>query len=250
MSVNLNELDSILEKVSDLKVFFDFGQKTVPALEDVSAFIREIGPAVESLRAMIEVTSVRIPKASEQLARVNQTSEQASTDILNTIDKMVALLEGLMNQGYGAGSSDTVSKTAESVSKSITALVEKSGWDEDIRQLYNVWDLHEQSLKSMNPASGIKAQLQTLQEDCTNIMMALQVQDITGQQISMVIGTLQAIGDVIDNLAEHFSEVAAVRHELAELNRADGTEKVGAEDTKRLVESLLMKARSGEVLKQ
>lgn len=250
MSVNLNELDSILEKVSDLKVFFDFGQKTVPALEDVSAFIREIGPAVDSLKAMIEVTSVRIPKASDQLARVNQTSEQASTDILNTIDKMMAMIDGLMNQGHDDGVSDTVSKTAGKVSETIKALVEKSGWDEDIRQLFNVWDLHEQSLKSLNPANGIKTQLQTLQEDCTNIMMALQVQDITGQQISMVIGTLQAIGDVIDNLAEHFSEVAAVRHELSELSRETSPEKVGAEDTKRLVESLLMKARSGEVIKQ
>jgi chemotaxis regulatin CheY-phosphate phosphatase CheZ len=246
MSVNLNELDSVLGKVSELKVFFDFGQKTIPILEDLWSFFREIGPGVESVKAMIEVTSARLPKATDQLGRVNQTSEQASNDILNTIDTMMGLIDALSGHQPNTQASDAVAKTGEKVSKQIATLVEKSGWDEDVRELLNVWDLHEQSLKSFDPGAQVKTNLDSLREYCTNIMMALQVQDITGQQISMVIGTLQAIGDVVNNLSEHFSDVAAAKNTESQEEREGDPESIGAENTKRLVESLLQKARSGD----
>ncbi len=249
MSVNTNELNTVLEKVSELKVFFDFGQKTVPVLEDVSAFVREVGPAVESLKAMIEVTSERIPRATEQLGRVNQTSEQASTDILNTLDKMNALLDSLLTHDAPCAPPDVVLETSQKMSQWVSILVDKAGWDTDIRELFNLWDLHQQSLKSLRPEKGLRDKLKSLKDDCTNIMMALQVQDITGQQIAMVIGILQAIGDVLNTLASHFSDVAGSgRDEQKEQNVQSGGN-VGSDDTKRLVESLLVKARTGELVR-
>ena len=108
MSMNLRELDDVLQKIAELRVFFDFGQKTVPLLDDVVSFVNEIGPAIESMKALVRVASTKIPKASDQLVRVNQTSEQASNDILNTVDRMISVIEQLKSEDNGAGSSDAV----------------------------------------------------------------------------------------------------------------------------------------------
>ena len=249
MSVDISEFNSVLEKVTELKVFFDFGQKSVPAMEDVAAFMREIGPAVESLKAMMEVTSERIPRASEQLDRVNQTSEQASTDMLNTLDKMISMLEAILNVEPATALPESITETADKVSQWVSILVDKAGWDSDIRELFNLWDLHQQSLRSFTANTGLTDKLRSLKDDCTSIMMALQVQDITGQQIATVIGILQAIGDVLNNLSDHFSDVATARRENETEKPTPAPGSVGSEDTKRLVESLLVKARSGELMK-
>ena len=125
MSMNVRELDGVLQKVAELRVFFDFGQKTVPLLDDVASFVSEIGPAVESMKALVHVASTKIPKASEQLVRVNQTSEQASNDILNTIDRMVSIIEEMENQGAAESSPESVRQTAAKVAQSINVLVEQ-----------------------------------------------------------------------------------------------------------------------------
>jgi chemotaxis regulatin CheY-phosphate phosphatase CheZ len=248
MSMNLSELDDILQKVAELRVLFDFGRKTVPIIDDVVSFVNEIGPAIESMKTLIRVASTKIPKASEQLGRVNQTAEQASNDILNTTDRMVSLIETMKDGGSGNGAQELLLRTAEKVSASVNTLVDKSGWDEDVQQLLNYWELHFQSLKASNASDGLGSRLEELRKDCTDVMMALQVQDITGQQIAMVIGTMQALGDVLQDLAKHFDDVAPVFPSTDELPHVPLTESVGADDRKRLVESLLIKARSGELL--
>jgi chemotaxis regulatin CheY-phosphate phosphatase CheZ len=246
--MNLRELDDVLQKVAELRVFFDFGQKTIPLLDDVVSFVNEIGPAIESMKALVRVASTKIPKASDQLVRVNQTSEQASNDILNTIDRMIEVIENIKTQDAGNGPAESVLQTAAKVAQSVNILVDKSGWDDDVRQLLTDWEAHYQSLKAGNSAIDIRPKLDDLHKDCTDVIMALQVQDITGQQISMVIGTMQALGDVIQDLSEHFAFVAEVSSAKSESPVAPVAENVGADERKKLVESLLVKARSGELL--
>jgi chemotaxis regulatin CheY-phosphate phosphatase CheZ len=250
MSMNLRELDDVLQKIAELRVFFDFGQKTVPLLDDVVSFVNEIGPAIESMKALVRVASTKIPKASDQLVRVNQTSEQASNDILNTVDRMISVVEQMKSEDRGAGSSEEVFQTADLVAQSVNLLVDKSGWDDDVRQLLSNWELHFQSLKTGKPSMDIRSKLEDLSKDCTDVMMALQVQDITGQQIAMVIGTMQALGDVLHDLSQHFAFVAEVTSPAPENSVASLSENVGADERKKLVESLLLKARSGELLQR
>jgi chemotaxis regulatin CheY-phosphate phosphatase CheZ len=94
----------------------------------------------------------------------------------------------------------------------------------------------------------MRSKLADLRKDCTDVMMALQVQDITGQQISVVIGTMQALGDVLNGLMEHFGEVAEFAKVSSDIPAVSASENVGADERKKLVESLLVKARTGELL--
>ena len=246
MSMNVRELDDMLQKVAELRVFFDFGQKTVPLLDDVASFVSEIGPAIESMKALVHVASTKIPKASEQLVRVTQTSEQASNDILNTVDRMVSIIEEMENQSAAESSPESARQTAAKVAQSINILVDKSGWDDDVRELLSNWELHCQSTKRGNP--DMRSKLADLRKDCTDVMMALQVQDITGQQISVVIGTIQALGDVLNGLMKHFADVAEFAKVSSDIPAVPASENVGADERKKFVDSLLVKARTGELL--
>jgi chemotaxis regulatin CheY-phosphate phosphatase CheZ len=266
-TINEKELDTILQKVSELKVFFDFGQRTLPLLDEVTGFVEQIGSAVDGMKALVQVTSDKIPKASEQLEKVNRASEQASNEILNTLDKMIATLEAMVEGDSGSiGPGDDIQKTAERVAQAVSELVEKAGWDLDIVRLSNIWDAHYQSLKGQKPSDEAKQKLQGLRDDCTNIMMALQVTDITEQQIAMVIGTIQAIADILKRLMDQLAMSLQVRPKTGEPaipaapeptpapqpepeTPGPTPEMVGADERKKLVESLLKKARSGDLLR-
>jgi chemotaxis regulatin CheY-phosphate phosphatase CheZ len=58
---------------------------------------------------------------------------------------------------------------------------------------------------------GDHTRLASLQDDCTNIMIALQVQDITAQQIAAVNKLMQSVDEGLGRLMRHFTDVATER---------------------------------------
>lgn len=245
--MNPKQLDSVLQKVSELKVFFDFGERTLPLLEEVATFTQEIGPVIEGIKSLVDVTSQKLPKASEQLGRVNEFSERASTDILNTVDKMVATIEGMQTPDHNRVVGDMVDDTTRKVNTIVDALARRFGNDEDIIELLNAWDLHCQSLQALNTPTAVQMKLESLREDCTNIMMSLQVQDITGQQIASVIGLMQAVDDVLRKLLTEVSDIIQFTQPEQPVITAPSPEYVGVDERKKMVDSLLRKARTGDL---
>jgi chemotaxis regulatin CheY-phosphate phosphatase CheZ len=245
--MKLQELDGVLDKMSELRVFFDFGARAVPLLEEIGSFVKEIGPVIEGLRSLVEVTSQKLPKASEQLGKVNESSERASNDILNSIDRMIATIESIQTPGSDHLGGDIVQQTSQKVGAVVDLLAKKHESDEDIIELLNTWHLHAQSLTALNRATDVQPKLQSLHEDCTNIMMSLQVQDITGQQIATVIGLMQAIDDVLRKLLLEASEAIQLTQSVQQAPASPSIEYVGVDERKKMVDSLLLKARSGDL---
>jgi chemotaxis regulatin CheY-phosphate phosphatase CheZ len=56
--------------------------------------------------------------------------------------------------------------------------------------------------------TGTHPMLESIQGDCTNIMIALQVQDITAQQIAAVNKLMQSVDEGLTRLLRHFTDVA------------------------------------------
>lgn len=242
------ELDGILEKASELKVFFEFGQKTLPALEEVGSFVQRIGPLVDGIRSLSAITSERLPKATAQLERVNLSSEKASNDILNTVDRMMNQIEDLKRQVRSHLGAENLVESSRDVNSAIDAVAAKLPGDADLASLLSAWDLHRQSLSALQPSAALSASLEQLSDDCTNVMMAQQVQDITGQQIASVIGLMQAVGDVMRRLVAEIGDAApAAEPEAPVETAATPPTFVGADERKRMVEALLAKARSGDL---
>lgn len=244
--MKLQEIDGILEKMSELRVYFDFGARAIPLLDEVGKFVQEIGPVIEGIRSLIEVTSQKLPKASDELGRVNQFTESASTEILNTVDKMITTIESIQTPGFDHVGGNIVEQTTQKVAGVVDMLAKKHPKDEDVVELLNAWDLHAQSLSTLGRVNEAQAKLQSLRDDCNSIMTSLQVQDITGQQIAAVIGLMQAIDDVLRKLLAQASEAIQPPHPKDEEQTVLLPESVGVDERKKMVDSLLQKARSGD----
>ena len=247
--MNQQELDGTLQKAAELKVFCEYGQRTIPALDEILAFVKEISPAIEDLKAVVDVATVNIPKAAGQLERVTQATEQASTDILNTLDRMVATLDKLMSSVASGKISVDLGAAATKMAGVVKKMVEKSGWDDDVRELAETWESHLRSIKAAHPTSNLEGILKDLQSNCTEIMMSLQVQDITQQHIGAVMGTIQAVADGLRKLTSDFfnTDSTAVEQPANVLQLHPDPELVGETERKKMVESLLNKARAGEL---
>jgi chemotaxis regulatin CheY-phosphate phosphatase CheZ len=241
------DLDNILQKAADLQVFCDYGQRTLPILDEISSLMREISPAIEDLKAVVEVAIVNIPRAANQLDRVKQATSQASHDILNTLDRMVVTLDEVLT-GVSSG---MITKELDTQTKKMSAvvkmLVEKSGWDADIVQLAEAWESHLQSLKMSGPTNNLERLLKDLQSDCTEIMMALQVEDITQQHIGAVMGTIEAVAEGLRKITMGFFDTGEPQELSIDLPLPVSPEMVGEQERKKMVESLLDKARAGEL---
>ncbi len=131
----------------------------------------------------------------------------------------------------------------------VKTLVDKSGWDEDIVKLAEAWDLHLRSLRMSGPTSNLERLLKDLQNDCTEIMMALQVQDITQQHIGAVMGTIEAVAEGLRKLTTGFFGTNTEENisPLPTIPVQSDMENVGEADRKKMVESLLSKARAGQL---
>ena len=62
-------------------------------------------------------------------------------------------------------------------------------------------------LDGLVPSVDAVQELESIQTDCTNIMIALQVQDITAQQIAAVNKLMQSVDEGLNRLLKHFSQV-------------------------------------------
>jgi chemotaxis regulatin CheY-phosphate phosphatase CheZ len=129
----------------------------------------------------------------------------------------------------------------------VKTLVEKSGWDADIVELSNAWEAHLRSMKMSGSTSNLERLLKNLQDDCTEIMMALQVSDITQQHIGTVMGTIQAVAEELKKLTTGFFSGTPVRPLSINLPLPSDPDVASEIERKRMVESLLSKARAGQL---
>jgi len=160
---------------------------------------------------------------------------------------MIATIESIQIPGFDHIGGDIVDQTTQKVGGVVDLLAKKHPNDEDIVELLNAWDLHAQSLNTLNRVDAAQEKLQSLRDDCNAIMTSLQVQDITGQQIATVIGLMQAIDDVLRKLLSEASEAVQPSQPVAEERHASLPESVGVDERKKMVDSLLQKARSGDL---
>jgi len=171
--MNQQEVEKVLQKAAEMKVFCEYGQRTIPVLDEIAGFLNEISPAIEDLKAVLEVAMTNIPKAAGQLGRVTEATEQASTQILNTLDKMVATLDQVITSVSSGMIASDLGVATNKMAGIVKTLVEKSGWDADIVELAEAWAAHLRSMKMSGPTSNLERLLKDLQDDCTEIMMAL-----------------------------------------------------------------------------
>lgn len=153
MEQNVN-MENIFHKLGDLKSFFIYGQKLIPVLQKIMAFMEDTVPLLEKVNQSLHESTSKMPKATNQINSITNATEIATTEILDIVDGMTIDIQSMQLK--------------------LESLKAKNSEDEDIKSLQKIVE---------NISTGMM-----------NITISLQVQDITAQQLSSVnhlIGSIQ-----------------------------------------------------------
>lgn len=202
-----DEMTAIVKKVEELRALMVFAQRTIPFLEDVFSFVTEIVPLLDVLRSSVESTSEKLPKASKQLDKVTTATEMASTEILNIVEGMYAKIDRLRAE------QEQRRKAVAEAKEAVQRLSEPAPDHRLSGDAATAGDTALALLEKMSPTAEATTELESIQSDCTNIMIALQVQDITAQQIAAVNTLMQSVDEGLNRLMRHFSKTTAEHDE-------------------------------------
>lgn len=202
------DIQELLRKADELRSLFVLGQRVIPFLEEIFVFVSEIEPLLEDINKSIEDNLAKMPNASKQLSKVTEATELATTEIMDIVDglvykseiisgnlkhlldlnnnfntKPIELLD-ILRAGIENGEDLTV------ILPELTQLIAKLRSEKD-----NKFD---EIVDSTNDI------LQSISMDSSSIMMSLQVQDITSQQIAAVNHLLSTVQDKLADIMKKF----------------------------------------------
>lgn len=215
-------LGGILDKINELRALFIFGQRVIPFLEELFYFVHDIVPVLEEINSSIYESASKMPRASSQLDKVTQATELATTEILDNLDGVISRLDTIDSHfKTTADNLDAIDKIDSQIISTIKSTLNGNGnaLVQEISDLYEQKQAHFKAVR-LN-AAGFGKSLGEIRAKSNDIMMSLQVQDITSQQIASVnhlIGSVQQrLSDLIDRFnisgAELMDEIEKGDHQ-------------------------------------
>lgn len=202
------DIQELLRKADELRSLFVLGQRVIPFLEEIFVFVSEIEPLLEDINKSIEDNLAKMPNASKQLSKVTEATELATTEIMDIVDGLVYksdiiatnlknLLE--LNNNFSTKPVDLLDilKTGIENGEDLTIVLP------ELTQLINKLR-SEKDDKFTDIVNSTNDILQSISMDSSSIMMSLQVQDITSQQIAAVNHLLLTIQDKLADIMKKF----------------------------------------------
>ncbi len=180
-------IHDLLSKLNELRAVFILGQRAIPFIEEVVYFLREISPLLEEVNDSLADSTRKMPKASSQLKSVTQATEMATTEILDLIDVVLRELDEF-NQSRSQAPQyleQLIALDQELQQRLPSALrAELEACFATRHQLYAALQeplVHQDRL------------IASVRERMNRIMLALQVQDITAQQLAAVNHLIESV---------------------------------------------------------
>lgn len=171
------EMDNLGSKLDELKALFNVGEKIIPGIQKLINFIQEMAPLLVHINESIEESNFQIPKATDHISDVTNATEMATTEILDLIDVIST------NSSEVSNILSETSLKEEEGKALLKELAELVPDNEKAQELIAKIATDIFVDKQKNQITEI---LDKIQMDATNIAIALQVQDITTQQLSAV----------------------------------------------------------------
>lgn len=200
-SLNINE---VLDKIAELQHVFQLGQQTMPFLEELFHFIEDIEPLLDEINASIRESTHKMPHAKSKLQSVTEATELATTEIMDLVDAVLRELKTLT--AFLEQTSDAI-EDIQATDAQMLALLREELSEDRPELLERAEAVHQEKQALLREhASTSEDELQsakTIRQNMTQIMMALQVQDITSQQIAAVNHIIESLRDRMTRLVEH-----------------------------------------------
>lgn len=202
------DINVLLRKAEELKALFTLGQRVIPFLEEIFIFVKEIKPLLDDINTNIEENLKKMPNASKQLSKVTEATEVATTEIMDIVDGLIYKADLISNNLKMM--SDLEKSRRQSPIRALEILQSAADNDEDIHKhtaslskvINNLKGTHGKEYQKV--ANENQVLLESIKDDSNNIMMSLQVQDITSQQIAAVNHLLETIQEKLSGIMGRF----------------------------------------------
>lgn len=205
---NLN-MSQLFDKLNDVKVIFQYGQKIVPVLQSLVDFMQETVPLLENINHSIADSTTKIPKASDQINNVTNATELATTEILDLVDVI----------------SNSLNKMEMELKKIVAAEEKKTEINSKLKvllagnsealELLDEYSATDITVETINQISGIFPQIQN---DTYSITLSLQVQDITSQQLAAVNHLIESVQNRLASLIQDIDDTNLQEPEQASMS--------------------------------
>jgi|GEM_PF-2989030 len=211
MQSNPKTSRSIQETLSDLHSIFIWGEKAAPFLEDLIEFIESLTPLIEEINVSLQESTKRFPSAQSQLDDVTKATELATNEILGLLEKSLDECNAIDKKNKQ--DSQAVENFAEfktSIRTEIRGAL--SGSDPRVHVLLaKLWHQTDKLVTGLQESGEAKKKsVSSLRSGLNKILMSLQVQDITTQQISAVIHVIQSVKSRLSELYDRLSSIKEI----------------------------------------
>lgn len=232
----MKELDiqGLIKKAEELRALFILGQRVVPFLEELFSFVGEIQPLLEEINTSIKDNLSKMPNLSKQLSKVTEATELATNEILDIVDGVFYKLDILNSNLMEI---EKQKNSLKNIYSELKKLIEENinnslSFEELIKKLQSLQVQIYNSIAFESYINSMKEMIENIRNDSTSIMLSLQVQDITSQQIAAVNHLLNTVQSKLNSLLNKFQpgEIGKMTNNFSETTNVSELHRVIAFD--------------------
>lgn len=195
MKETLN-MTRLFDRLDDLKSLFTIGQQVIPMLRSLVSFMNDTVPLLETINRSIAESTSKIPKASMQISSVTSATELATTEILDFTDEISTKVEVVKKILIKKMKKDEEkSKELEKIFSSIT--------DQNLKKEI---EAYKNKYEKDTALENVIDELSAISSITYSITLALQIQDITAQQLAAVNHLIQSVQEKLSELIADFDK--------------------------------------------
>lgn len=204
--MTIPQINNMLARLDAVRAVFDVGPHSLPFLEEVAIFLKEISPLLEQINDSIRDSTSTMPRATTQLESVSHATEIAATEILDLVDAATARLGEIKAcSEQGIRREQALMEADEHLMETLRSGL--AGRDEEL--LTTVERLHadrgKMRAQHVELSSSVADTVADVRGMLCRITTSLQVQDITSQQIAAVSHSIESIRRRMNILAQHLN---------------------------------------------
>lgn len=202
----------------DFTVFNSNGENKA-GMRQLLDMLRSLMPVLDNIKNAVENSSSKIPKATEQLSTVTQATESATMEILNLLDDIGRRVEHV--QGKLKEIKDDYTKKTESIGR-LSWLLDNVTEEQkaQFRSFEADWKVITDLSFHVTTLDELTAELGEIHSLSMNIAMALQVQDITSQQIESVRHQIESVRTQLSYVVGQYEGREVVEQPLDPVKKA------------------------------
>lgn len=211
------------KKLEELQDAFTVAQEALPFLEQIFQVVQELVPLFDEINSSLRESTSKIPHATSQLRSISESTEVATTEILDLTEEVLEQIEEI--ESHHEACAQDLGKSAVG-SRLMQLLREELGEERSdvLRKAEHIYETHQpvHAERKAKLRASRKA-LEHIHGNVNQIMVALQVQDITSQKIAAVNHLIESMRERMSQLLDKEAYITDPASSLAESYPAEKT---------------------------